>query len=155
MKKIAFLSLLSLCLTACSYSGYHKPHSSNRIQDAAAAVKYFEDEMNFTTNPAGVKTAIEKKQLVTIVDVRREADFKAGHIPGAINMPFDKWDKFEGNQTQFPSLRKDGFNYVYCYELLCNLGQKAAKKFASLGYPSKEMKGGFQSWKEHHYHVEK
>ncbi len=154
MKKIVFLFCVSLCLAACSQSTYNKKPMLGKIQDTHAAVRYFEDEMSFTTNPAGVKAAIAKGQAV-IIDVRREVDFKAGHIPGAVNIPFDKWDKFEGDQTQFPHLRKDVFNYVYCYELLCNLAQKAAKKFASLGYPSKEVKGGFQGWKEHHYPVDK
>ncbi len=146
------LFLVAICLSGCCQMTGNKNH--NKIQNTAAAVKYFEDEMNFTTNPGGAKAAIGSKDI-TIVDVRREADFKAGHIPGAINLPFDKWDRFEGNQTEFPGLRKDGYNYVYCYELLCNLGQKAAKKFASLGYPAKEMKGGFQSWKDHKYQIEK
>ncbi|MEI7493907.1 MAG: rhodanese-like domain-containing protein [Alphaproteobacteria bacterium] len=153
MKKL-HLIFLSLILVACSEGPFNKTLSSNSVQDTAAAVKYFENEMNFTTGPGGVKSAIGSKNI-TIVDVRKEADFKAGHIPGAINLPFDKWDRFEGNQTDFSDLRKDGFNYVYCYELLCNLGQKAAKKFASLGYPSKEVKGGFQSWKDHKYPIEK
>ncbi len=146
------LVLIALFLSACSQTTGNKSHK--KIQDTAAAVRYFENEMAFTTNPGGAKAAIGAKDI-TIVDVRREVDFKAGHIPGAINLPFDKWDRFEGNQTEFPGLRKDGYNYVYCYELLCNLGQKAAKKFASLGYPVKEMKGGFQGWKDHKYKVEK
>jgi hypothetical protein len=146
------LFLVAIGLSGCCQTTYSKHH--NKIQDTVAAVKYFEDEMNFTTNPGGVKAVLGSKDI-TIVDVRREADFKAGHIPGAINLPFDKWDRFEGTLTEFLGLRKDGYNYVYCYELLCNLGQKAAKKFASLGYPAKEMKGGFQSWKDHKYKIEK
>jgi hypothetical protein len=155
MKKVAFLFCVSLLLGACSQSVYNEKPTLSKIQNTKAAVKYFEDEMSFTTNPGGIKTEISKGQAMVIVDVRREVDFEAGHIPGAVNIPFDKWDKFEGDQTQFPHLRKDVFNYVYCYELLCNLAQKAAKKFASLGYPSKEMKGGFQSWKEHKYPIDK
>lgn len=52
-------------------------------------------------------------------------------------------------------MNKDGYNYVYCYELLCNLGQKAAKQFAKAGYPVKEIKGGFKSWEEKGYKIEK
>ena len=156
MKSQTTVSLFfgAVALSACSqYS--NKDALFNSIQDTDAAVKYFNDEMNFTTNPGGVKSAIGRQEKITIVDVRKESAFKDGHIPGAVNIPFDKWQTFEGSQTEFPSLRKDGFNYVYCYELLCNLSQKAAKKFASLGYPVKEVKGGFQSWKDHNYTVEK
>jgi rhodanese-related sulfurtransferase len=38
---------------------------------------------------------------------------------------------------------------------LCNLGEKAAKKFTSLGYPVKEMVGGFEEWKRHKLPIEK
>lgn len=150
--KILCLGSLIAILPAFSYA------DSSKVQDTRSAVKYFETELSFTSNPHGVNaiiTAKDKNANVTIVDVRKEEDFKAGHIPGAINIPFDKWDGFNGKQTQFPGLRKDGVNYVYCYELLCNLGQVAAKKFASLGYPVKEMKGGFKSWKDGGYTVEK
>lgn len=126
------------------------------IQDSAKAVEYFENELDFATNPYGVNRALEEKAKdVTIVDVRDANSFAQGHIPGAINIPFDKHNGFTGTETEFSGLRKDGFNYVYCYEHLCNLAQKAAKKFASLGYPVKEMVGGFDEWKKHKYPVEK
>ncbi len=127
-----------------------------KIQDTKRAAQFFEEELSFKTNPYGVKSAIDGKVAkVTIVDVRSAKDFAEGHIPGAINLPYEQYNGFEGNEIAFPGLRKDGFNYVYCYQLLCNLGQKAAKKFASLGYPVKEIVGGMQSWKEAQYPIEK
>ncbi len=124
-------------------------------QDTAAAVKYFEDELNFTASPGDLKKVSEGKLDGTIIDLRRKEDFDRGHVPHAINIPFDKYDGFEGKQTEFPGLSKNEINYLYCYNLLCNLSQKAAKKFASLGYPVKEVKGGFTTWKEYNYPVEK
>ena len=126
------------------------------IQDSQKAVEFFEQELEFKTNPHGVKAVIDGKvNNITIVDVRSAAEFAKGHIPGAINIPPEKHAAFKGNETEFLELRKDGYNYVYCYQLLCNLGQMAAKKFASLGYPVKEMVGGFEEWKEHKYPIEK
>lgn len=138
-----------------SNGGSHMINAKSKIQDTKMAVQYFEEELNFKTNPHGVKAAIDGNVTkVTIVDVRSAKDFAAGHIPGAINVPYDQYNGFEGNDTTFPGLRKDGYNYVYCYQLLCNLGQKAAKKFASLDYPVKEIVGGFQSWKDAGYPIE-
>ena len=94
-------------------------------------------------------------QNITLVDVRAAKNYAEGHVPGAINLPFDKFSRFEGTEKEFPELRKDGFNYIYCYELGCNLATKAARKLASLGYPVKEMKGGFNAWKDHSYPIEK
>jgi 3-mercaptopyruvate sulfurtransferase SseA len=130
---ILLATILPITGSAAPSTSYVTPHL---VQDTTAAVRYFETELSFTTTPHGVNgliTAKEKKGTFTIVDVRAEADYKAGHIPGAINIPYDKWDSFQGNQTQFPGLKKDGINHVYCYSLLCDLATNAAKKFSCLG----------------------
>ena len=129
----------------------------NSLQDTHRAAQYFMDELNYTTNVVEVKSVIEgkKEKSAVIVDTRAAKDFAEGHIPGAINLPYTDYASFEGSEKEFPGLKKDQLNYVYCYELLCNLSQKACKKFASLGYPVKDIKGGFKSWKEHDYPIEK
>lgn len=151
------ISLLFFTIFSAFCQNYQPDIMSPKIeQDSTSAEQYFFNEMNFTTNPHGLKDVIDgKKHNVIIIDIRSEKDFLKGHIPGAVNLPYDKYDGFEGSETIFPSLRKDSFNYIYCYELLCNLSQKACKKFASLGYPVKEVKGGFKAWQEHGYHIEK
>lgn len=157
MKKLTtiFISLCTL-FTATSSIYAKETTSVGNIQNTEKAVHYFEDELSFKTNPHGVNAVLNGEvKNVTIVDVRRAEDFKKGHIPGAINIPYDAHNGFHGNETEFVGLRRDGYNYVYCYQLLCNLGQVAAKKFASLGYPVKEIMGGFKSWEEGNYPVEK
>lgn len=129
--------------------------TNDKVQDTEAAVRYFENELNFTAGPGTARKVSEGKLDGVIVDLRRKEHFEKGHIPGAINLPFDEHDSFEGDQKDFPGLSKDKINYLYCYELLCNLSQKAAKKFAALGYPVKEIKGGFKSYEEYSYPIEK
>lgn len=151
-----FIGIAITPLLVTLTAGAAIPPSKHIIQDTKKAEQYFQNELNFTSNPHEVNHVVEGKiKNVTIVDLRTEKDFAEGHIPGAINLPYDKYHGFEGTETAFPGLRKEGFNYVYCYELLCNLGQKAAKKFAQAGYPVKEIKGGFKSWKEGQYPIEK
>ncbi len=149
------LFLCSLVILSFVSSAYATSSDQKKIQDTQAAAKYFEDKLNFTAVPGTVKKVSEGKVEGVIIDLRKKEHFDKGHIPGAINIPFDKFDGFEGAQTEFPGLSKDKINYLYCYELLCNLSQKAAKKFASLGYPVKEVEGGFKAWEEHDYPVEK
>ncbi len=145
-----YISLLINCLLIASVEGQQQ-----KIQDTQKAIEYFTTEMKFTASPHEVNLAITShRKNFTVVDVRDRKAYAAGHIPGAINLPVGEYN-FDGNDTNFPGLRTDGFNYVYCYALLCDLSQRAAIKFASLGYPVKEMKGGFQSWKDHGYPVEK
>jgi len=125
------------------------------LQDTKAAFDYFSNELKFTTGPKTARRVSEGELEGVIVDLRKREDFNRGHLPGAVNLPFDKYNDFEGREETFPGLSKDKINYVYCYSLLCNLSQKAAKKFASLGYPVKEIRGGFQSYRERLYPLEK
>lgn len=121
------LFLCSLVVLSFISSAYAVSNDQKKIQDTQAAAKYFEDELNFTAVPATVKKVSEGKIKGVIIDLRKKEHFDKGHIPVAINIPFDKFDGFEGVQTEFPGLSKDKINYLYCYELFCNLSQKAAK----------------------------
>ena len=147
MNKVIYMIVFALVLPV--YAG-------SAPQDSEKAAQYFQDELNYKTNAYGVKQAIDNKATdITIVDVRLAKDFAKGHIPGAINLPYDQYATFEGTEPEFPGLRKDGYNYVYCYTADCNLAQKAARKFALLGYPVKEVVGGFAAWRDHKYPVER
>jgi rhodanese-related sulfurtransferase len=154
MFTFGMLFISSFSLTDKSLAGDRAMKET--LQDTKKAVEFFENELSFKTNPHGVKAVLEGKvKNVTIVDVRSAKDFAKGHIPGAVNIPWEHHKSFEGDETEFPQLRKDGHNYVYCYTLLCNLAQKAAIKFASLGYPVKEIVGGFEEWEKHKLPIQK
>ncbi len=85
---------------------------------------------------------------VHVVDVRAAEDYSQGHIPGAVNLPKDKWNSLIG-------LRKDKLNVLYCYSHVCHLAAAAAAEFASKGFPVMEMEGGFRAWKDHEMPIEK
>lgn len=152
MKKILSASIC-VALTACSV----EPQvPTNGIQDSLKAKKYFSDLLEYTTNVSGVKKVVlDPNSKIVIIGLRAEKDYKADHIPKSINLAFDKYNTFEGNETEFPGLKRDAYNYVYCYDGTCKLAEKAANKFASLGYPVKIMIGGYTSWKEHKYPLKK
>jgi rhodanese-related sulfurtransferase len=111
------------------------------------AKEYFEAKMAFTTGPVELERMIKQGQ-VNVVDVRAAEDYAQGHIPGAVNLPKDKWHTLEG-------LRKDKTNVIYCYSQVCHLAAAAALEFASKGYPVMELEGGFRTWKEHEMDIEK
>lgn len=155
-KKIIHLSLLALI----GINGVESA-KADTLQDTTEAASYFEKQLNFYTNPYAVNSFKDGKMIigdkalkVVIVDVRAEKDFRVSHIPGAINLPYDKFNNFTGEEMEFAGLTKDGFNIIYCYTADCNLSKKACIKFASLGYPVKEMTGGFEAWVQHKYRLE-
>ena len=114
-----------------------------KIPSPALAKAYFEDKISFTTDPVGLDAAIQRgDETINIVDVRAAEDYAKAHIPGAINLPKDKWSTLLG-------LKKDKVNIVYCYSQTCHLAAKAAVEFSGKGFPVMEMEGGFRSWQEH------
>ena len=120
----------------------------NRIHSPAAARKFFEDKLAFTTGPVELDRWIKTgEDNLVIVDVRAAEDFARGHIPGAIHLPKEKWDKPEG-------LSKDKTNVVYCYTQQCHLAANACVQFAGRDYPVMELEGGFEAWKESQLDIE-
>ena len=118
-----------------------------RPVDPAKAKKFFEDKVTFTTGPIELQHMIEEEEDIHIVDVRAAEDYEEGHIPGAVNLPQEKWGTFEG-------LEKDKTNILYCYSHVCHLAAKAAVEFAGKGFPVMEMDGGFKAWKQHDLEIE-
>lgn len=154
-KQLIVNTVLIGCLACLSTQPAFGAQNNKPLQDSKDAIHFFEEEMRYITVPYAVKRAIDEKEPITIIDVRSAKDYAAGHIPGAINIPYEKYNSFRGKETNFPGLSKDRYNYIYCYELLCHLAKDAAIKFASLGYPVKEMAGGFKAWQDKGLPVEK
>lgn len=111
------------------------------------AAEFFETRLEFTIDPVRLKEILDSGGDVNIVDVREEEDYRQGHIPGAINLPKERWESFEG-------LSRDRTNVVYCYSITCQLSTKACKEFAENDYPVMELIGGFDDWKGKDYPIE-
>lgn len=120
---------------------------SFKPNNPAAAQRYFEEKLAFTTGPVEVDYARKQGADFIIVDVRAAEDFEQEHVPGAINLPEEKWPGFEG-------LAKDKLNVVYCYSHVCHLAARAAFEFAKAGYPVMEMDGGIAKWKDNDLETE-
>lgn len=118
------------------------------LTDTRKAVDYFDAKLEFTTGPAELHDMIERGENISIIDVRREGDYRKEHIPGSVNLPREKWDSFEG-------LSKDRTNVVYCYSQQCHLAASASKFFAEHGYPVMELEGGYEAWKKYSLPVER
>lgn len=118
-----------------------------RPVDPVKAKKFFEDKITFTTGPIEVEHMIKEDDDINIVDVRAAEDYEEGHIPGAVNLPQEKWETLDG-------LERDKTNILYCYSHVCHLAAKAAVEFAGRGFPVMEMDGGFKAWKDYDLEVE-
>src|SRR6059036_1515460 len=111
-----------------------------RFPDPAKAKEFFEQKMTFTTGPVELNRML-KDENVNVVDVRAADDYSKGHVPGAVNLPKEKWHSAQG-------LKKDSINVLCCYTQHCHLAANAALEFASRGFPVMELEGGFETWKQ-------
>lgn len=75
-----------------------------------------------------------------ILDVRREDEFAAGHIPGAINVANESID------TEAPAELPDKDQVIYVYCRSGNRSKQAASKLAAIGYTNIIEFGGILDW---------
>ncbi len=84
---------------------------------------------------SALKEKMDAEEQMTIVSVRQAKDYAAGHIEGAINIPWGA-----GMQENFSQLPTDEKVYVYCYS-----GQTAGQTVGvlrMLGYDAVSVKSG-------------
>lgn len=106
-----------------------------------AAVEHFAAKLRFETDPSDVAAAFAAGDDVVLVDVRGHASWHQGRIAGAIHLP----------HAEIPERAADlippGTSVVvYCWGPGCNGATRGALQFSRLGYPVKEMIGGFEYW---------
>jgi len=79
---------------------------------------------------------------VLVVDVRPEDEFAAGHIKGAINIPFAELD------DRISEINTDKSIVAYCRGAYCLLSRQAVAKLKKRGIDAKRLKVGFPEWKQ-------
>lgn len=90
---------------------------------------------------AFLSTALWAGDQPTIVDVRSDAEYQAGHIAGALHQPYDSID------AGVTDLLPDKSQHIILY---CGSGRRAGiakEKLEALGYTHVENAGGYEDLK--------
>jgi len=112
-------------------------------------VAYFEARLHAETDASDVHAAQKAGEDFVLVDVRSEEAWAQGRARGAVHMHYSEIE------ARAPKEIPAGTPVVvYCWSPGCNAGQKGALRFARLGYPVREMIGGFEYWAREGYPVE-
>ncbi len=94
------------------------------------------------------KVVREKSAQDVVLDVRTEAEFAEGHIPGALNIPVDQILRFKSEISKFKNI------YIYCR--MGGRAYAASEVLSTLG--AKDLycvdEGGFPDWKDAGYAIE-
>ena len=106
------------------------------------ALVHFSRRLAFETDCSDVHYSQQQNHVdYVLVDVRGQEAFRAGHVPGAINI-----STREMTAERMGEFAHDTLFVVYCAGPHCNGVHRAATRLASLGYAVKEMIGGVTGW---------
>jgi rhodanese-related sulfurtransferase len=81
---------------------------------------------------------------LVVVDSRGDEAWRQGHLPGAVHLPTVDIARLAARRVPADAT----VVVTYCWGPGCNGATRAAYELASLGYPVKEMIGGYQYWVE-------
>lgn len=93
--------------------------------------------------PVPAKELLERvrKGLVTVLDVRPEVEYQAGHIPGAVNVPLEE---LESRLSELPRSREV---VAYCRGPYCMLAFEAVAKLRAKGRKARRLEDGLPEWR--------
>jgi rhodanese-related sulfurtransferase len=78
---------------------------------------------------------------VTVIDVRPDVEFGAGHIAGAISIPLG------GLERRLARVPRGRPVIAYCRGPYCVLAVEAVARLRKRGYQARRLAGGFPDWK--------
>ena len=86
---------------------------------------------------------LDGERTFTLLDVREQREYEAGHLLGAVNLPYERLDEVE---SEIP---KDRPVVIYC----AYGGQSllAARKLAGCGYDAGNALGGLHYYRGKYY----
>jgi rhodanese-related sulfurtransferase/DNA-binding HxlR family transcriptional regulator len=83
-----------------------------------------------------------RQGLVTVLDVRPEEEYQAGHLPDAINVPLSRLE------AQLKRLPKGQEIVAYCRGPHCVLAFEAVNRLRQAGYTARRLQDGYPEWKQ-------
>jgi rhodanese-related sulfurtransferase len=133
-----------------------KQDSIKNVNDSIAHAKKFQDSLKNLQDvqkPVDIRIDFAKAlfdKKYRFIDSRDPADFKAGHISGAMNIPFHDIENF---RNVLEGLPKDQVYVVYC-SAACDVSIDLAYYMSKMGFKKTYIfHGGWDEWKTAGYPV--
>ncbi len=84
---------------------------------------------------------------ILFVDAREAESYAAGHVAGAVNLPYDPFNP--QSEQRILSLPKDRWLVLYCSSISCPLAKQMAEALTFNGYDKVLiMAEGFEGWRK-------
>jgi rhodanese-related sulfurtransferase len=104
----------------------------------------------YAINLEQAKELYEQNEL--FIDAREKEEFEAGHIRGAVNIPFDNIDNYIEEINRIP---KNEIVITYCSGTDCDLSILLGNKLSEMGYKNVYIFfGGWMKWLNSGYPIE-
>jgi len=102
---------------------------------------YFTQRDNLEPVKAGELLDRARKGLVTVLDVRPQEEYAAGHLPGAINIPVTEL------AMRLSSLPKRREVVAYCRGPYCLMSYDAVALLRKKGFKARRLEAGMPEWR--------
>ena len=136
VKLAAYLAILAVLLLGGTRAAFFGEEGTYAGQEAEAAVAPTYEQIDQET----AREMMVRADGHVVVDVRRQDEYDAGHIPGAILVP---------NETigeEMPEALPDLEQVILVYCRSGNRSKQAAEKLADIGYSNVYEFGGIIDW---------
>src|SRR5438445_9453625 len=114
-----------------------------------AAVAHFAARLSFEADVSDVHADLEfglAGRAFVLIDSRSAESWDQGRIPGAVHLPTREIAARAADGTLGALVPPSVAAVTDCWGPACNGATKAALELARLGYPVKELIGGFEYW---------
>ena len=116
--------------------------AERNLADVARVLSgYFHERDSF--EPVSREELLERQRdgLVTVLDVRPADEFRAGHVPGAVNVPLPELER------RLAEIPQDREVVAYCRGPYCVLSFEAVAKLRARGFRIRRLEEGFPEWR--------
>jgi rhodanese-related sulfurtransferase len=123
------------------------PGSTKAVDSSLAAVN--EPDGSNAIGDMSIEKAVRlfEEGAALFVDARSEADYRAGHIKGAVNIPDLDFENYIGSFLE--KTAAETVLITYCEGDACTLSKSLAEKLSLAGFESVfHLKNGWGQWKE-------
>jgi rhodanese-related sulfurtransferase len=119
---------------------------------AIAQGLYFRDRVSLRQPPSGDEVTVTEAQrwekIAMWIDARPADEFKAGHVPGALPLNTDEWDRLLPEVLD--RWTPDRKLVVYCSKQTCGASREVARRLRDEAGLKNVfvLRGGWEAWQE-------
>jgi len=125
-----------------AFAGHVQDFAASRLADAERAARGYLGDVT-ALEPVARDELFRRlrDEEVLVLDVRPEAEYAAGHIPGAVNVPHDQ---LAARLAELPA----GADIVaYCRGRYCVFAPDAVRLLRARGLSARPLEGGLPDWR--------